>query len=163
MNHPVVGVSWYEAVAYSEWLSEQNELEIRLPTEAEWEKAARGEDGQKYPWGDEEPNPDLLNYRSNVGKTTEVGQYLTGKSPYNALDMAGNVWEWTSTIYDTDRFPYPYKKDERESLDGEDRRVLRGGSWFFTAGNVRAANRGRNVPNARFNYLGVRLVMSPGS
>ena len=131
-DHPVVGISWYEAMAYARWLSLETGLEFRLPTEAEWEKAARGSDGRVFPWGNEW-DPSRLNYcdancdRDWKDKTSDdgyaltapVGQFESGKSPNNAYDMAGNVWEWASTIYDQDEFPYPYQNDGRESLVGD--------------------------------------------
>jgi formylglycine-generating enzyme required for sulfatase activity len=90
-DHPV-RVSWHDAVAYATWAGK------RLPSEEEWEKAARGTDGRKYPWGDEEPTPDLCNFGKNEGGTTPVGKYSPqGDSPYGCADMAGNVWEWTSS------------------------------------------------------------------
>ena len=94
-NHPVVDVSWKDAVAFCRWLSQASGKTIRLPTEAEWEKAARGDDGRIYPWGDKPPTKELCNFGGNVGDTTPVGQYPAGASPCGALDMAGNVWEWT--------------------------------------------------------------------
>jgi len=108
-NQPVVGVSWYEAVAYAHWLSNETGLAVRLPTEAEWERAARGDDGRIYPWGDQEPHAQLLNYSgSDIDHTTAVGSYPDGASPYGALDMTGNVYEWTHSLY----MEYPYVDDD---------------------------------------------------
>ena len=100
-NHPVVNVSWKDAVAFWQWLSQASGKTIRLPTEAEWEKAARGGDGRIYPWGIDPPTKELCNFGDNVGDTTPVGQYPAGASPCRALDMAGNVWEWTGSLYRT--------------------------------------------------------------
>ena len=121
-NHPVTSVSLEDANSYCLWVGR------RLPTEAEWEKAARGPNGNIYPWGNSTPNKDLLNYKSNIGDTTEVGKYPNGESYYGAYDMAGNVWEWVSSLYK----PYPYiASDGREDLSSlESRVVIRGGSWY---------------------------------
>src|SRR5262249_26081145 len=107
-DHPVVGVSWYDARAYAAWLSQFTDAPWRLPTEAEWEKAARGTDGRIYPWGDQW---DRTRANTNDGgplTTTPVGTYSTGASPYGAQDMAGNVWELTSSIYK----PHPYRQND---------------------------------------------------
>jgi formylglycine-generating enzyme required for sulfatase activity len=150
-NHPVVYVSWDQAIEYCAWAGR------RLPTEAEWETAARGENASVYPWGNETPNNGLLNYNSAVGDTTEVGTYPDGASAYGALDMAGNVWEWVSSLYQS----YPYDaKDGREDLSSSDARVLRGGSLYDLDYLVRSAYHGRVDPgNASYN-LGFRCAMS---
>jgi formylglycine-generating enzyme required for sulfatase activity len=178
-DYPIVGISWYEAIAYSAWLAEQSGLAMRLPTEGEWEKASRGEDGRQYPWGNDWDGSKLnfcdsncefawKDQESNDGfaTTAPVKSYSTGKGPYNAYGMAGNVWEWTTTIYDTARYPYPYQADDRELLDGGARRVLRGGSWSSQPFSVRAANRpsrGGYMPDGRYFDVGVRLVVSPSN
>jgi formylglycine-generating enzyme required for sulfatase activity len=123
-SHPVTWVSWDDAVAFCQWLSRSPGRFWRLPTEAEWEKAARGDDGRVYPWGNDLPTKELCNFNGNVGDTTSIGQYPAGASPCGALDMAGNVWEWTGSLFK----PYPYQpEDGRNSPDGKGAR----GSWRF--------------------------------
>jgi formylglycine-generating enzyme required for sulfatase activity len=158
-DYPVVCVSWYEAVVYTAWLSQTTGLTVRLPTEAEWERATRGDDGRLYPWGDEAPTDQLLNYNSNLGRTTAVGSYPAGISPYGAFDLAGNVWEWTSSQY----LDYPYdRNDGREDPTGDARRVVRSSSWGSYQFVVRAAYRRRDVPDGGDSFLGFRVVLAVG-
>ena len=160
-NQPVVGVSWYEAMAYVTWLAAETKLAIRLPTEAEWEKAARGTEYRIYPWGSDTPTDRLLNFNGNVGKTVGVGSYPDGASPYGALDMAGNVWEWTATKWVANYENYANVVDNEQ--EGNALRTLRGGSWYDDSLGVRSANRVRGSPNSRINNIGFRLVFAPGS
>ena len=127
-DHPVIYVGWRDAQAYCRWLSEETGKDYRLPTEAEWEKAARGDDARRYPWGDEFEKEKCNTSESGIGGTTPVGQYSPeGDLPYGCADMAGNVWEWTRSM---DK-EYPYDPaDGREDSEAEGDRVLRGGSWF---------------------------------
>ena len=157
-NQPVVGVTLYEAVAYTRWLRAQTGQNFRLPTEAEWEKAARGSDGRIYPWGNTWDAKRANSSESNLGKTTPVGQYPNGASPYGALDMAGNVWEWTLS----EKQAYPLAQPAGESLYTikVDRiYVLRGGSWFSKRVSARCAYRYVvTSPRAGNNYFGFRLA-----
>jgi formylglycine-generating enzyme required for sulfatase activity len=148
LDHPVVNVSWPDAVAYVAWLAKTTGQPWRLPTEAEWEKAARWDTTARqariYPWGDTFDKSRCNTRESGIGATTPAGAYPTGASPCGAQDMAGNVWEWTSTLYR----PYPYTAgDGRESLDSTGSRVLRGGSWCNYPLNARAAYRGNVYPD----------------
>jgi len=170
-NHPVVWVSWDDAVAFCQWLSQETGKQFRLPTEAEWEKAARGTDGRIYPWGNEWDES-----RANVGKfgrglvslvseaaiaTTPVGQYSPrGDSPYGAADMAGNVEEWCSDWYDEQEYQRRAKstvKDPPGPKKGANR-VLRGGSWNFNRGDARCAARYRLGQFHSIGNFGFRLV-----
>jgi formylglycine-generating enzyme required for sulfatase activity len=140
MNPPVVQVSWHDAAAYAEWAGK------RLPSEQEWEKAACGTDGRTYPWGDQEPTPELCNFGENEGGTTPVGQYSPqGDSPYGCVDMAGNVWEWTASDH------------ERGG------KVLRGGSWITDRDGVRSADRDWFGPSGWDDGIGFRCCVGSTS
>lgn len=164
-DHPVVQVSWEDAMAYCGWLNQAHGKELpegwmfRLPTEAEWEKAARGEYGQEYPWGNEFDKLKCNSSEGGVKGTTPVGAYSTqGDSPYGAADMAGNVWEWTHSLWKG----YPYQaNDGRESEAATETRVVRGGSFYDIQGVVRCAYRGGVVPDDRDGLSGFRVVASP--
>jgi formylglycine-generating enzyme required for sulfatase activity len=156
-NHPVVNVTLDNALGFCHWLSEKTGLEVMLPSEAEWEKAARGMDGRIYPWGDEPPDETRCNFGDPGRRTTLVGQYSPqGDSPFGCADMAGNVWEWTRSLYRE----YPYDPgDGREDLEAgrEVRWVLRGGAFNeYNERYVRCAYRHRYNPNTRSGHLGFR-------
>jgi formylglycine-generating enzyme required for sulfatase activity/uncharacterized caspase-like protein len=154
-DHPVVMVSWYGARAYAAWVGG------RLPTEAEWEKAARGTEGQLYPWGNEVPTSDLSNFSWNVGGTTPVGSYSpAGDSPYGCADMAGNVWEWVHDWYGGDYYSVSPGSNPQGPASGT-YRVLRGGAFLDLPNLVRCAVRDWYSPYDRNDHLGFRVVVSP--
>jgi len=160
-DHPIVSVSWYDAKAYAAWLAQLTGQPWRLPTEAEWEKAARGTDGRVYPWGNQWDKTRANTSDSGPGATTLVGRYPSGASPYGAQDIAGNVWEWCSSLFK----PYPYSQsDGRENQDSSENRVLRGGSWDDDPRFARVAFRSPGGPAGVYVNLGFRLVLAaPGS
>ena len=153
-DYPVIFILWNDAYAYCAWVNR------RLPTEAEWEKAARGIDGRPYTWGIASPSNSLLNYNSVIGDTTEVGKYPDGLSPYGALDMAGNVWEWVADWYDPSYYSVsPFSNPLGPNL-GE-YHVLRGGSWFSLEYNIRSTVREHSEPGFRQDLIGFRCANSP--
>ncbi len=154
-DHPVMSVTWHQAGAYVRWAN------VRLPTEAEWEKAASWRDGHKlrYPWGDEFDPGKCNTTESGFQTTTPVGAYSPqGDSPYGCADMSGNVWEWTSSLYQA----YPYDaEDGRENLSSSEHRAVRGGSFNSGRNNARTAYRSRG-PGIVWNDIGIRYVISAG-
>ena len=163
-NHPaqpVVGVCWFEALAYCAWLSAQTGETFRLPTEAEWEAAARGVHRRRYAFGDDFDATRCNTFETHVRHTTPIGVFLGGQTPERLVDMTGNTWDWTSSLYT----PYPYDAaDGREAPSPSGaRRVVRGGSWFYGQGLARASLRNDNAPDNRHNALGLRVVRSSPS
>ena len=156
-NFPVVGISWHEAEAYANWLSERTGHRYRLPTEAEWEKAARGTTGFKYSWGENFDENSCNSYESGLLRTSPVGIYPKGKSPYGCFDMAGNVWEWCSDRYDDKYYAISPDKNPKGPSDGA-LWVIRGGSWSSSARCCRSADRRRLGPIYRRYDLGFRLL-----
>jgi len=167
-DHPGVYVSWDDAVAYCRWLSEATGRPYRLPSEAEWEKAARGTDGRIYPWGNKWDARRCNGKEGGKGDTTPIGAYPQGASPYGLLDMAGNVWEWTRSLWGKDwrkpDFGYPYNpEDGRENPDAsrDARRVLRGGAFDNLGRDIRCAYRISNHPHKKGNVIGFRVAACP--
>ena len=168
-DHPVIYVNSNDAIRFCEWLSAQERRKYRLPTEAEWELAARGMDGRSYPWGELLTRGDLANFADrNTGfawrdpdiddghaETAPVGSYPRGASPFGIDDMAGNVWEWCLDYY----APYPGKdRTNPRNMSTGTRRVYRGGSWKTRAATLRATTRGYNLPDFSSNDVGFRIV-----
>jgi formylglycine-generating enzyme required for sulfatase activity len=171
-EQPVVGVSWYEARAYCKWISQVTGVEYRLPTEVEYEAAASGEEGREYCYGNEFDSSRCNTFESHIRRPTPVGIF-DNRTREGAYDLTGNVWTWTTTIYDQEKYRYPYRaEDGREDVEaggGGDEgeagsksvraagRVLRGGSWRANAVNCRSADRDRYAPGNRITGVGFRL------
>ena len=177
-NCPAAEMTWHDARVFCEWLTiewrKQGKIAtdevVRLPTEAEWEKAARGADERAYPWGNNWDKDNCNTSESGLGKTSAVGMYPSGASPYGCLDIAGNVREWTSSLWGKEfsklDFKYPYRFDDsRENLEAGDEvlRVLRGGSWGGIQHLARCSFRYWYSPFDRFDLFGFRVVVSPVS
>ncbi|MBW4601773.1 MAG: formylglycine-generating enzyme family protein [Calothrix sp. FI2-JRJ7] len=170
-NHPVVDVSWEDAIKFCNWLRGLTKEHYRLPTEAEWEKAARGVNGQIFPWGnewkDDYANTNEYNRHKTGYKTVAVNEFPEAKSHYNILNMAGNVFEWTSSLWGNDnkepQFLYPYNpKDGREAIDAPSHilRIIRGGSFSSQKRTARCAYRDKLSPKKSRKDVGFRLALS---
>ena len=168
-QHPVVYVSSLDAIKFCNWLSTRERRKYRLPTEAEWEYAAKGSDNRKFPWGNQDGRGDLANFADKntvfawsdreidcgYAETSPVGAFPLGASPFGLEDMAGNIWEWCLDYYEAYR-PGP-KVNPRGPTVGS-KRVYRGGSWKSRFSSLRTTARGSNVPSFSCNDLGFRIV-----
>ncbi len=165
-NHPVVNVSWDDCMAYCKWLQNRMRAQlppgavVRLPTEAEWEKAARGMDGREWPWGNQFDISKCDMDERGRGGASPAGAYSPqGDSPYGCADMAGSAWEWTHSKLK----PYPYRADDGREDEQGGPRVIRGGAFPFDHGRARCAYRGRHLPIYLWPHYGFRVaVICPG-
>ena len=158
-TQPVVCITWYEALAYTRWLSTKTGMKFHLPSEAEWEKAARSTDGRFYPWGNTWEDSRANSKTSGIGITAPVGIYPSGVSPYGALDMAGNAWEWTRSIF----APYPYNpSDGREDTRDPAKKsfVIRGGAWIEDPFFLSSTCRIYLSPENNNQYIGFRVALN---
>ncbi|MBI3423752.1 MAG: SUMF1/EgtB/PvdO family nonheme iron enzyme [Acidobacteria bacterium] len=163
-NHPRDTVNWYEAIAFCRWLSWRwgggydlqkiDEWKVRLPTEFEWEKAARGTEGRLYPYAGKFDAAKGNVRETGIGQTSAVGIFPNGTSPYGVEEMSGNVWEWCLSDYEK-----PQEKAWNENLETNNDRVLRGGSWIYNVDNARSVCRGIFRPGVRDGYAGFRVVV----
>ncbi len=183
-NHPVNGINWYHAMTYCKWLNntlirwpelpaplrilfDDEDFMVCLPSEAEWEKAARGTKGRTYPWGEENPSPELANYNDLEMGTTPVGCFPEGASPFGLLDCAGNVWEWTRSLWgkkwDKAEFAYPYKPNEfrREDINADKsvNRIIRGGEYSDDGAVLSCARRDWVKPGYGDRGWGFRIAL----
>ena len=153
LQQPVVGMNWKEAVKFCKWNGK------RLPTEAEWEKAARGKRPVKYPWGNTPPDSNNLNYNEEIKKTTAVGSFEKGKSDYGLYDLSGNVSEWVSDWHSPEYYLFSPKKNPQGPKKGQ-YKVIRGGSWRNNAEDVNLVYRNATTPRNRSLAIGFRCAKS---
>ncbi len=172
-SQPVVGVTWYEAVAFCNWLTEREQARVShrrasvsylLPSEAEWEYAARGaESARNFPWGDHYVPERANTAELGIGQTTHVDRFPDGTSPFGVWDMSGNVFEWTRSRWGANwqelQYSYPYRSASGcEELEGSGARVMRGGSWFNRYPEALCAYRSRYLAGSRGSNIGFRVV-----
>lgn len=166
LDHPVRGVSWEDGLAYCAWLTGETGRTYRLPTEAEWEKGARGVDGRMFPWGNEW---DKERCHYDADKTVAVDELPEGDSPFGCAQMVGNVWEWTNTIWgsglDVAQFGYPYRPDDGREAGSDDlnlRRIVRGGGFADSRYTMRCTVRDRDLVSSTDSSYGFRVVETLG-
>ncbi len=159
VDYPVVGVNWYDATYFFEWLNKITGVAYRLPTEAEWEKAARGTEGREYPWGNIWDASKTNTSEAGIKKLKPVGSYPNGMSPFGCYDMAGNAYDWCSDWFHIDTYKYSPADNPMGAVDGR-RKVIRGGSWQprgeFAA---RCANRAAQEPARANHNIGFRIAI----
>jgi formylglycine-generating enzyme required for sulfatase activity len=153
-SRPVIYVSWNDARDYCAWLGKKTGLRFRLPSEAEWEKAAR----DRFPWGNRQPDDGLANFNKDVMKTQPVGSYPPGASPFGVMDLAGNVWEWVADWYGAGYYQDSPRENPQGPATGSER-VVRGGCWANGPDLVRSANRSQENPDSKLNIVGFRLAL----
>jgi formylglycine-generating enzyme required for sulfatase activity len=159
-----VNVSWEDATAYCKWLSQRTGKAYHLPSEAQWEKAARGTDGRIYPWGNEFDSQKANTLEAEIGGTTPAGQYSPqGDSPYGCADMCGNVWEWCADWFAEGAYHGRAESAVKDPSgpDGGSARLLRGGSFNYNHRSARCACRRRYYPVGRLWDYGFRVALSP--
>src|SRR5688572_17727540 len=156
-DHPINGVTWYEAYAFTRWLSAKTKLDIILPTEGQWQRAAQGDDSREYPWGNGFDPTRCNTAESGLGRTTPVTHYPNGASPFGVLDLSGNVWEWLLP-----KWTEPYQFSEDITVEGTQVRVQRGGAFDFSPKHARATSRDDTKPSNHLNHDGFRVVWNSG-
>ena len=156
-DQPVIRVSWEDANDFCEWLSEKTGKFIQLPSEAQWERAARGTDQRRYPWGDSKPNCNIVNYTQCGNQTQPVASFPDGASPNGLLDMAGNVWEWCADWFSASYYTTSPAQNPTGPASGT-LRVFRGGGWSASPTDLRSVKRDQAHPSTNYNSVGFRVV-----